>query len=221
MKSFLLEKALEGSPEIKQIEIASAISDRSTLAARRAFYIPNVSLIAEYNKNFERSGNFSSEADALLPRDDWYVGFAVSYPLFQGRKRQASLSKAQYQKEQAEISFVEVQNSIRAQTLTQWNAILSSYPAMLFSKEAADVAQRTLQITQEQYISGAINITSLIQAQDTAFSASLTASNAEYDFLIDYMNLSRAVADYSSITNLDSEVSWLQDFYDYKLELKQ
>lgn len=216
MTQFILQKAIENAPEVEQVEFANAISERSAKAAKRAYYVPTFSFSAQQNANLDRAGRFSAETDAALPEDSWSANIVASYPIFDGRKRKAELSKARYQQHQTKLDGRRVKDAIRVNALNQWNAIGASYPALFLSKEAADAARRSLEMTRDQYSSGAISITTLIQAQNIALAAEIDAAEAQYAFLIDFVNLGRAVADFRAITDENSGNSWLGEFYIFK-----
>lgn len=221
MTQFILKNAIENAPEIKQIKLANAISARSTRAAERAFYLPSFRFSAQYNNNVSRSGQFASQAEALLPDTDWSVGLTASYPIFQGRKRHADLAKARHQERQTQLNGHLIEDNIRANALSSWNAIGSSYPAIFLSREAADAGHRTLRMIREQYSSGAINITTLIDAQNAALASELAAAEAQYVYLIDFVNLGRAVSDFRAITGQGAGNSWLKEFYEFKQRLNR
>lgn len=218
LKAFILEESLNNAPEIKQIDVANAISARSILSAKRAFYLPTISLNAQYNENIDRFGEFSHQADALLPDNSWSVSLNASYPLFQGAQRKANLSKANRQAQQNRLSLRQIKNNIRTNSLNQWNAISSSYPAIFLSRDASNAAKKTLSMVREQYSSGVINITTLIEAQNSALAAELAAAEAQYAYLIDFINLGRAMSDFSALTEQVNDDSWLNDFYQFKTQ---
>lgn len=222
LRDFILEESLNNAPEIKQIDVANAISQRNTRAAKRAFYMPNISLNAQHNESIERFGEFSTQANALLPDNNWSVSINVSYPIFQGAKRKANLSKARIQAQQNKLSLREVRKNIQINALSQWNTVSSSYPAIFLSQDAANAAKQTLAMVRDQYSSGVINITTLIEAQKAALSSDLAAAEAQYAYLIDFINLGRAMSRFSALSEDVNDDSWLNDFYQFKTQhLKQ
>ena len=61
-------------------------------------------------------------------------------------------------------------------------------------EDAARAAEQNLELVTDAYRRGAVNIITLIDAQNQALLTRLAASNALYDFLIDYLAVERAAA---------------------------
>jgi outer membrane protein TolC len=70
----------------------------------------------------------------------------------------------------------------------------SSFASIEFTQIAADNAARNLDIVQDKYAQGLVNVTDLLEAQTESFRASQSAAAADYRFLIDLISFQRAIA---------------------------
>ena len=60
------------------------------------------------------------------------------------------------------------------------------------ASQAAEAASLSLALSQEAYSKGQISIVDLIDVQTAAAQSNLLKANSVYDYLIDYLELSRA-----------------------------
>ena len=70
----------------------------------------------------------------------------------------------------------------------------ASRAAVRLRGDAATAAGQNLELVTDAYRRGAVNIITLIDAQNQTLVTQLAASNALYDFLIDYLSVERAAA---------------------------
>ena len=218
MQTWMVERALLNSPELQKSNISLTITKRNSLAEKRAFYVPDVSLSGQYNNNFNRYGDNSTFADSTLPNNSWNVSVVASYPIFNGRARQASLAKAKHQERQALLSKYVQEDTIKSNVWTAWNKVGFSYPAIVLSKEGAQAAKRNLELIRDQYSSGSINITTLIDAQNSALASQLAAAQAEYAYLIDMVSVMRSISDFRFLTETNHGETWFKEFNEYQLK---
>ena len=67
----------------------------------------------------------------------------------------------------------------------------------------------------ESYVSGAVSIVELLDAQAAALRASEEASNAVYDFLIDLMEVDRSMSSFSFYQTSEEREAFYQGVHDY------
>lgn len=218
MKDWITLRAMKNSPQIQLGELAHKISQRQTRAGKRAYFIPNISLIAEQTRNLNRSGSFAEQANASLPEESWFVGINATFPIVTGGSKQSTLRKAKLQEQQSLIERKIIENAINANALSSWNTISASYPAIFLSREANDAAKRNLELIRNQYARGTINITTLIDAQNSALNAEISTAEAKYTYLIDFINLGFAMSDFRSLTQPKQLDYWLSEFYEFASE---
>ena len=100
-------------------------------------------------------------------------------------------------KAQKELEYLNFQREAITERIEQ--RILSaiyltgaSYVSIEQAREAAEAANKSLEVVQNAYIQGAVSILRLLDAQNAAFSAEQVAANAVYDFLLDMMEMERS-----------------------------
>ena len=89
-----------------------------------------------------------------------------------------------------ENELVEVSDEKR----TALARVESSFPSIGFSQTAAENARRNLEIVQDKYAQGLVNITDLLEAQTESLRAEQTEAASVYLFLIDLISFQRAIA---------------------------
>jgi outer membrane protein TolC len=90
------------------------------------------------------------------------------------------------------------------------HALQSSYPSIALSKDAADAARVTLRVVTRNYVRGTQTVLELLDAQNTSIAADLTAVNAGYAALTDYMNLQRRLGQYDFFLTASQQDDRLQ-----------
>ena len=104
-----------------------------------------------------------------------------------------------------------------ARIRTGLHNIGATYPSIRLAKKASDAATSNLKLVTESYRVGSVSFIDLIDAQNAALSAELSAANAVYDFLIDLMEVQRATARFDFFVSPDERRLWYEEieaFYD-------
>lgn len=201
-RQFMAGEALVASPELRQLDASILAQKRTHLAAKRQFYVPDVSLVAQA-EGFKNGGTGESstgsamEAPGLeLPRANslnWTVGVNASLPLFQGGALRAQRLQAEIELSgltlRREATRLLVEQGIRS-ALHQAGA---SFAGINLTRQAAEAARENLDIVQDAYSEGAVDILRVLDAQNQLLTAQLTASSAIFDYLLDLMEVQRRV----------------------------
>ncbi len=69
----------------------------------------------------------------------------------------------------------------------------ASNAGIALTRKAADAAARNLELVTDAYSLGVVSIIDLLDAQNAAFVSEFSAVNANYEFLLDLMEIERAV----------------------------
>lgn len=209
---FMAQEALARSPELQSLLALEAARTSAVKASNRAFYIPSLSLDAGVSSFFARGGEQGTLPAGATTLGDtrWQVGLVLSYPIFTGLARSAeqgrageALAELQYQIEAAE-------NRIDQRLRTQVYQLGASATNISLSRQSADAAASNYDIVREAYARGVGNIIVLLDAQRAAVVAEQAASTAIYDFLIDLMEVERAVGQYYFFANPTEFQDFLQ-----------
>ncbi len=225
LRSYLVEAGLANSPEIAQLDQAIAAQKRQLRSTKFSHFAPTVGVMLSVENVFDRSGagtgsSASGESfgsimyglnevrvvNGLTPvmmssfpeADDvnMTIGINVSLPLFEGgakfaRRQQASV----------EVSKLEMQRRSLADKLEQnirstLHTVGASYASIRLSRQAAEAADKSYAVVSDYYAQGMVGIIELLDAQNMALQADLAAANALYQFLLDFMNMQRALGQF-------------------------
>ena len=193
--NFLVTKVKSDLPELKQLESNIAAQERSLTSQERAYWLPSLALTGQADYVL---GKYLQ--DAGVPQVDvkptWNLGLGLQYPLFQGGERSA-------QKEKTELSILQLQHQY-ANALSQFELQLRSnmetvgvsYSSVGLSRKAADAALANFEIVQDLYRQGLANVTQLIDAQRSALQTEVSATNALYQFILDFLNVERSIGSF-------------------------
>lgn len=227
--NFMVSQGLEQSPEISNLNSQIKAQDRILKTSKRAFWLPTLSAFGEVRQFFYEGGAGSDvELGNQFPIDiaeqddtEWLVQFQASFPLFRSggkiadyRQARSELSRLRFEKDSTRTK---VEEEIR----TSLNNSGASFPSIRFANDASEAARKNLELVTDSYSRGAVSIIDLLDAQNAALSAELNAANAVYDFLIDLMNVQRAVGKFDFFTTAEERMEWFRELEEFYLENKR
>lgn len=214
-QDFLVQETLANAPELGRIDQLLTAQQRQVLAAKRKYYIPEVSLGGDYGTNIDRSGAGSDLSLTGLDDESWSIALSASWPLFTGGALRASLMRERFSLKQLERSRAALEEQLETRTRVALHRASGSYPSLEFSQEAAAAASENLDLVTDAYRTGTVSVTDLIDAQNAALSAELRAVDAGYAYLIDVVDILRATGDFSLLIDSGSTESWFQQIESY------
>ncbi|MEM6603509.1 MAG: TolC family protein, partial [Pseudomonadota bacterium] len=186
---FFVEKGLQRSPELKQIQAQLDADQRQFLSDKRAYWVPDVNLNAQYTNNIDET---RSNLGVGAVDDDWTVGVEVSLPLYEGGARAARKAQSRLSIMQGRANLRDTKNTIEQQIRSQMEEAHASYQSITLAKTSEKASQRNYDLISSSYAQGQVSITDVLNAQDALIEAREASMNATYAFLIDLMNLQRA-----------------------------
>lgn len=229
-RDFMVEEGLAAAPELVQLDAAIAAQQRAVASARNDFWQPTFSLRGNVTHTFSESGEgvesgFSSPMLPItLPEaddTDWSVALDVSFPLYEGGAKSAVRERRRLELEnlmiRREAAVEKIAEKIRY-TLYLTN---TSYPSIRLSRDAADAADRNLELVTDAYARGVVSVIDLLDAQNASLVANQVASNAVYDFLIDLMSVQRAVGQFDFFMTPDQRNIWFEKLAAFYKDRKQ
>ncbi len=216
----MAEQSLINSPELKAIDFGIDAQERSVTSAKRQYWLPDVSLEGNYANTFSRGGTGSSLPSGI---DDsgWTVGLTARLPLFSGGAKNATLSQERDDLLRLHYSRRASSEKIEARTRNALHEIGASYPSIELARKASTAADNNLRLITDSYRAGSVSLIDLIDAQNAALSAELSAANAIYDFLLDLMEVQRATARFDFFLTPDQRKEWYQNIEAYYEKAKQ
>ena len=192
--SFEVRRALDNSPELKQIDSLLQSAHRQLDAGKRAYFIPDISVNARFGQNIEQSGTGAQNNN--LQNDHWSVGFQASLPLLTGGARSSEVSRASHTIIQNQYQRENIQEVIEARVRSALQKTQGSFPSVRLTQDAAVAAKENFSLVSDTYAKGLISITSLIDAQNAMLSADLSVVEALYSFMIDWVEIQRSTSNF-------------------------
>jgi outer membrane protein len=214
---YAVQTALQQAPEIAQGDALIAGNQRSVTAARRAYYLPDLAFVAGGSRVLDESGAGSGSVPGAPDNNSWAVSLQATWPLFAGGKRNADLAKARHDLRAAENTRIAASDFVEARVRIALHRTSASYPSIQLSDLAAEAAGENLNMVTDAYGRGAVTVTDLIDAQDAALDANLAAADAKFSFLIDFVDVLRAMAEFDILLDPASREAWYQRVDDWFL----
>jgi outer membrane protein TolC len=219
---FMVVVGLESSVEVKALEAAIGAAERVLVATRRQLYIPDVFLSAEVREILAKSGAGTDPIDLPIPIDfprvddtSWSVGLFGALEVYSGGANRAAKRRAQEELFQLQTERNAVANRVEQRIRSALMLVGASFNSIELSQAAADAALKSLDLVSESYVTGAVSITELLDAQAAALRASEGASNAVYDFLIDLMEVERSMSSFGFFQTEEERETFYLGVHDY------
>ncbi|MCG8416535.1 MAG: TolC family protein [Proteobacteria bacterium] len=216
-RQFMIREAVGRAPELKQLDAAIAVQERVLTSSRRSHWSPTVAVQGSANQRIWRAGE-GSDPNAMLPPEQqsndasftWSVGLSVSLPLFSGGATSAEIRKAEAELSQLRLQRRAVRDAVAQRIGSALHIVGSSYAGIHLSRQSAEAAAKNLEIVTEAYSQGALSIIDLIDAQNAALVSEQVAANAVYDFLIDWMDVQRAVGQFDVLMDKSARADFFR-----------
>ncbi|MBD3648219.1 MAG: TolC family protein [Pseudomonadales bacterium] len=204
LKDYWITEALLFAPELDSVRNQRAAQYRRLLAAKRKLRIPEILLSIDATKYVAEDGagveEFNLEIPGVESRFDfdtdnfeWSAAVTASLPLYGGGGNRAEVKQAQAESARMDLLYDEALLAIQSAVLKSLAGFQASMKNIELARNAAMSSRNNLELVSTSYERGVVTIIDVLDAQTAALSAELSAANAEYDFLIEYIKLQRAV----------------------------
>lgn len=205
---YAVHAALENAPEIKQADSVLQARQRALSSAGRAFYLPDLALVSNGSKFTEKSGAGSLRVPGAPDDESWSVSVQATLPLLTGGQRGAQRSQARHEVRASEADKSATVDGIEARTRLVLHQTAGSWPSIELSREAQAAADENLANVTEAYARGAVSVTDLIDAQETSLLNGLSATDAKYGFMTDFVNVLRSMGEFEILLDPASREAW-------------
>ncbi len=167
-------EAVAQSPSVIEADAAARAAEASVSVAR-AQYFPTVS--ASYSR--------STSGSALNSlRGSWSAGVSLSWPLFNGFSREASVTRSESSRESARASAEDSRREVNA-LLTQYLAALAAAEQSLeIAQSSLAAADEELRVVQERYRLGMATIIDVLASQISLEQAEVDIVRSRLDYLV-------------------------------------
>ena len=214
-QEFRVDDMLRQAPELRELDWLITAQRRQVAAAKRRYYVPELTLGGTAGRNLVRSGAGSDLSMTGLDDESWSVALSASWPLVTSGALKASLNTERYSLRQLEQGRAALAEQLEARTRAALHRASGTYPSLEFSAEAAASAAENLELVTDAYRTGAVTVTELIDAQNAALAADLRAVDARYAYLIDVVDILRATGDFTLLVDPGRTETWFQDVESY------
>jgi len=212
-KEFMVQDGLANAPELQAIDAAIAARERVRVAARRSLWAPDLSLIADVEHRAWRGGAGSTVLPSQPVQTDdsiWAVSIVASLPLYAGGARKADVIQTTEELAGLRLERVDVAQRVEQRVRTALYEISSTFPAIELAREAAAASERNLELVTDSYARGLVSVIDLLDAQNSALITAEFAANAEYDFILDLMDLQRATSRFDFFESNAGRDAWFE-----------
>jgi outer membrane protein TolC/ABC-type uncharacterized transport system substrate-binding protein len=228
LRNFFVQEGIAASPEIQQLEAAIAAQERFLKNTTRNFFIPNLVAQAEYSYIFKEGGEGAEVTENIDPndpsggfissirnKDNWSVALNLSYPLFSGGAKFARRNNALETLSQLRTERQSLVQKIEQRVRSSAHTAGASYAFIKQSHDAAEASLKNLKLVVDSYSQGVLDITQLLDAQNAALVTSEAEANSIYQFLIDLMELERAIGTSYLLRNEEKRETFFDRLDDY------
>jgi len=225
---FMVNEALERSPELKQLDQYIEAQERFLKMNRRSRYLPTLGFQTQGDYIFSRRGAGTEPMDPIeipgmdpiyigaeLENYQWNIGITASLPIFQGGYKDAEIQQSKIDLNILADRRNDLINKITQRSFTQFEFIGASSPAMDMANQAAEAANLSLGLSQDAYSKGQISIVDLIDVQKASAQSNLLKANSVYDYLIDYLEVSRATGIFLFLLTGDERTDLATRFFQH------
>lgn len=207
------------SPELKTVRIAIDAQQLSVAQLQRRFFVPDVALQFTYDytlaENLEGDDvEFGGGTDFNLNAgddEDWSLVLRADFPLFEGGGRGAELARAKAELRRLLRVQSQTVDSLEQALLNAIYALGSSHPNIQLTRDAADTADKNLEVVRDKYANGKASILDLVDAQNQAFVQRQASVIAVYEFMQNMIDVQRAMAWFEFTAEKQTVNQWLDE----------
>lgn len=212
LREFGADFARRASPELRQLTAALAAQERVLTGNKRSFFLPDVALSLGWARYLAEEGAGSDGRPSAFPDDtDWSASLAVSLPLFQGGQRFAEARQAGSDVVRLRAELAAAGERIEQRIRTAVHRTSASKAGIDLSREAATASHLNFDLVSDAYSRGAVDLITLLDAQNANLNSDLAAADAVYQFLLDLMELERSVGAFTHFATADEREAWLAE----------
>ncbi len=201
-------RALAQSPLLAGATANIAINNTHIKALRQSYYIPEVSLTAQYARHLDSSVNASGLE--LDNQDDWSLMLKAELPLSLGGGRRSLIRRYTAQSALAETELQNARMFVWANAGNAVNNLVANYRAIELSGQAEAAALKSLQITRNAYRLGAASVTDLLDTQNAWREAQDNTHIARYQYLTALVDFQAVMGEMPMLEPGAEQLRWLR-----------
>lgn len=184
-----VQVGLENAPELASVGKRREAREIALGQRKRAWFLPSLYAAFQWAYHIDRQPALEG-VDRSLPAFE----LGASYPLLQGGARSFEVGRSTAELDRVLEEERLVMNLVERETRTALSQLEASFPSIRFSRIAAERARLNLELVQEKYAQGLVNVTDLLVSQTESFRAEQKAAGAVSLFLIDLVHFQRSIS---------------------------
>ncbi|MCP5049368.1 MAG: TolC family protein [bacterium] len=212
---YLIERALDISPEVRQLDANIAVLNRSLASLKRKRFVPSLGLSAEAQRLVSRGGTGSDVPGVNPLKNQWSIAINASLPVFQGGTADVEIQQARIQIKQLEDQRAQLVQLIELKVRAALLEVTVSRVNLESSRKSAEFAGKSLDLVRDAYSKGTVSITELADAQNNALNADLNAMNSVYEFLLGILETERATGRFTLMSSAGQQQEFFNRFKAY------
>ncbi|MEM8558242.1 MAG: TolC family protein [Bacteroidota bacterium] len=201
-----VEQALLGAPAARALASVIDAQERRLGAARRAPYLPEVSVFANASTRLADGGAGLALPPGLpipaAPDETWVLGVRLDFGLFLGGRQRAERRLASAELSQAQARLTLIEQRLTQGVRTSAALLGTSYAAYNEAEDAADAAASAYADVARLYREGLVGVTALVEAQEALRLTQELAAAAAYEVAGAYVDLQRTSGSFDALDSL-------------------
>jgi outer membrane protein TolC len=210
---FLIAEADRNLPELKQIQANIRSQKRQVLNRKRALFLPDISLQGSVDKVLgEYDARQKTPSDLDHP---WSISLTASWPIFTGGAHKKDLAQSRYRLDRLHMEEKNLRNRFYLDVRSSMETATVSAREIALSEKRLAAAQISFDIVQAGYAEGRNSVTDLIDAQNDKVSSEHAAASAKYQFVLDFLEMERAIGRFYFLDSLDEKQAFLDRLHHF------
>jgi len=188
-RDIVVQLSFESAPELASVVKRREAREIELGQRKRAWFLPSLYAAFQWAYQIDRDPEVEG-LNRSLPAFE----LGATYPLLQGGARSFEVGRSTAELDRLLEEERLTKDLVERGTRTALSRLEASFPSIRFSRIAAESARRNLELVQEKYAQGLVNVTDLLQAQTESFGAQQSAAGSVSFFLIDLVNFQRSIS---------------------------
>lgn len=199
-EALMVEVGLQKSPESQALASSISAQERDVEAKKRVMFLPSLNIQVGLDETIHRSGAGSSFLPGYQGNDfASQVNVQATLPIFTGGKQISELDQSGHQLNRLQTEHKLILQLVEQRIRSAINVLKASYPNVDLAKKAEEDALNNHKIVFQAYSNGMVPIIDLLDAQNTLLQSRQNTANNIYKFLMDLMELQRAIGDFNQL----------------------
>ena len=189
----LISYARSGNSQLVAAGFAAQAADYGARAALGEF-IPSVNAFAQVQS--DATDPFGSDGD------NWMVGVSADWKFFSGFSNVGKVKSARAKKEKAQHEYNLLGHKIEVEVRESYLATQASWESIAVARGAAEQADESLRIVENQYDEGLATITDLLDTEAAATASKLSLAQAMFEYNLSLARLELKSGGFDVYSNL-------------------